>query len=211
MEDAATLYQFHAAVKSPLFVLNTNEIARVSLSSSMDKFATLEPVKLYSSHNNKTLSLPPPLVGRLPSDLHLLILRYLPIPDFSSYSRCSHSTAALAQSDVIWQERYNALSIETYALHAVLDHLERQLSERNAQSRAAAPPTIVVADNPNDDFGDFAKADLLAPPHPPEEMGDFIGAFPSPPTYLPRSRQSWQRRLWRFCKSRQLMLRERCP
>ena len=53
-----------------------------ALRLSMDKFATLEPVKLYSSHNNKTLSLPPPLVGRLPSELHLVILRYLPIPDF---------------------------------------------------------------------------------------------------------------------------------
>jgi len=82
MEESATFYRFHSAVKGQLFVLNTNEIARVSLSSSMDKFATLEPVKLYSSHNNKTLSLPPPLVGRLPSDLHLVILRYLPIPDF---------------------------------------------------------------------------------------------------------------------------------
>lgn len=148
----------------------------------MDKFATLEPVKLYASaastgarilgrgSGQKPTALAP-LVGRLPSDLHLLILSYLPIPDISSYSRCCRATGALANDDVIWNKRWKALGIEKDpAFKRVLDTLDRKFNEKIVESRAAGPPIIPV----DDEFGDFNAADVFAPP---EEMGDFVGAF----------------------------------
>ncbi|TFK34682.1 f-box protein pof6 [Crucibulum laeve] len=147
----------------------------------MDKFATLEPVRLYAQSGGRGLlsrstptakaTLAPPLVGRLPSDLHLLVLSHLPIPDFPAYSRCSHSTAALAQDETVWEKRWKALGVDKHVLAPVLDDLEHRSQDRAAASRAAAPPTISV----DDEFGDFGDADVLSPP--PEEMGDFVGAF----------------------------------
>ncbi|KAF9029567.1 hypothetical protein BDZ89DRAFT_1065353 [Hymenopellis radicata] len=147
----------------------------------MDKFATLEPVKLYASATStgaRLLSRGPapkpagsPLVGRLPTDLHLLVLSYLPIPDFPAYGRCGRATAALCRDESIWEQRWKALSIEQYALTSVLDDLDAKSKGQAAASRAAAPPTIPV----DDDFGDFASVDVLSPP--PAEMGDFVGAF----------------------------------
>ncbi|KAF7365418.1 hypothetical protein MVEN_00414500 [Mycena venus] len=128
------------------------------------KFAPLEPQGPKSPTT-------PPLIGRLPSDLHLLILSYLPIPDFPAYARCNHATAGLSRSEKIWEARWKALGIETHKLGSVLDDLEARSRGQAAASRAAAPPTIPV----DDEFGDFASVDVLAPPI--EEMGDFVGAF----------------------------------
>jgi len=149
----------------------------------MEKFATLEPVKLYASaastgarilgrgSGQKPAALAAPLVGRLPSDLHLLILSYLPIPDISSYSRCCRATAVFANDDTIWNKRWKALGIEKDpAFKRVLDILDRKSNEKIVESRAAGPPIIPV----DDEFGDFTAADVFAPP---EEMGDFVGAF----------------------------------
>jgi len=148
----------------------------------MDKFATLEPVKLYASAastgarflgraSGQKPALAPPLVGRLPSDLHLLILSHLPIPDISSYSRCCRATVAFSKEDNIWDKRWKALGVEKDpAFKRVLDLLERKSNDKVVESRAAAPPTIPV----DDEFGDFTVADVFAPP---EEMGDFVGAF----------------------------------
>ncbi|KAF8208698.1 exocyst complex component Sec10-domain-containing protein [Mycena galopus ATCC 62051] len=149
----------------------------------MQKFAPLEPVRLYnpptpttSRFLSRTFQAPkspatPPLIGRLPSDLHLLVLSYLPIPDFPAYARCNHATAGLSRSEKIWEARWKGLGIETHNLGSVLDDLEARSRGQVAASRAAAPPTIPV----DDDFGDFASVDVLAPPI--EEMGDFVGAF----------------------------------
>ncbi|KAF9078502.1 exocyst complex component Sec10-like protein [Rhodocollybia butyracea] len=142
----------------------------------MDKFKTLEPLKLYSTSARKN-SLAPhsQFVGKLPSDLHLLILSYLPIPDFSAYARCSHATAALAESEKLWETRLKSLGITSQdskdglGLDGVLNDLEAHSREKAAESRAAAPPTISV----DDDFGDFAESVNV----PPDEMGDFVGAF----------------------------------
>lgn len=161
----------------------------------MDKFATLEPVRLYNnplaaaggrllSRNHQTPKGPPsaPLVGRLPSDLHLLILAHLPIPDFPSYSRCSRATAALSSDEKIWEARWKALAVEKYSLGSVLDELENKSRGQLGSSRAAAPPIITV----DDEFGEFASVDVVNAP--PDEMGDFVGAFdninisPSPTT-----------------------------
>ncbi len=147
----------------------------------MDKFATLEPVKLYASATStgaRLLSRGPapkpagsPLVGLLPTDLHLLVLSYLPIPDIPAYGRCARATAALCRDESIWEQRWKALCVDQHALTSVLDDLDAKSKGQAAASRAAAPPTIPV----DDDFGDFASVDVLSPP--PAEMGDFVGAF----------------------------------
>ncbi|KAJ7505525.1 exocyst complex component Sec10-domain-containing protein [Mycena galericulata] len=156
----------------------------------MEKFATLEPVRLYNSATTTgarllsrtqqpSLKTPatPPLVGRLPSDLHLLILSYLPIPDFPAYARCAHATAGLSRSETIWEARWKALGVEAHTLGSVLDDLESRSRGQAAASRAAAPPTIPV----DDEFGDFASVDAFAAAPSLEEMGDFVGDF-GPPT-----------------------------
>ncbi|KIK68229.1 hypothetical protein GYMLUDRAFT_154488 [Collybiopsis luxurians FD-317 M1] len=144
----------------------------------MEKFKTLEPLKLYAAPSSSLPTRSGPArtqyVGKLPSDLHLLILSYLPVPDFPAYARCSHATAALAESEKIWESRWKSLIVDK-GLTAVLDDLEEHSRERAAESRAAAPPTISV----DDDFGDFASVDV-----PPDEMGDFVGVFQNPTTPL---------------------------
>ncbi|KAJ7695956.1 f-box protein pof6 [Mycena rosella] len=154
----------------------------------MEKFATLEPVRLYNSATTTGARLlsrtqqpkpsaTPPLVGRLPSDLHLLILSYLPIPDFPAYARCAHATAGLSRAEGVWEARWKALGIETHKLASVLDDLESRERGQAAASRAAAPPTIPV----DDEFGDFASVDVLSAPSL-DEMGDFVGDFGTPLT-----------------------------
>lgn len=145
----------------------------------MDKFATLEPVRLYTSAGARLLSrsnhskVPqsPQLVGRLPPDLHLLILHHLPIPDFPAYSRCSRAAAAFVKDDKIWERRWAALEVDKHGFGAVVDGLEAKSRGQVTALRAAAPPTIPV----DDDFGDFASVDVVSAPL--DEMGDFVGAF----------------------------------
>ncbi|KAF5365282.1 hypothetical protein D9758_005333 [Tetrapyrgos nigripes] len=144
----------------------------------MEKFATLEPLRLYtasssSSTPKKQIPKPVQLVGRLPADLHLLILSYLPIPDFPAYSRCSRAAAALSESEKVWEARWKALDVEKHQLGSVLDDLEQHNREQAGASRSAVPPTISV----DDDFGDFASGDVLSSAPSNDEMGDFVGAF----------------------------------
>ncbi|KAJ2925297.1 hypothetical protein H1R20_g11764, partial [Candolleomyces eurysporus] len=144
----------------------------------MDKFATLEPVKLYASFTTtaKPAQKPaqrPVFLGRLPQDLHLLVLARLPIPDLPAYAASSRALAALVRDadSNLWKTKWNALAIEKNQLANVLDELERKSNAKTVVSRASAPPTLAV----DDDFGDFEAADVLTPP--PDEMGDFVGAF----------------------------------
>jgi recyclin-1 len=99
----------------------------------MEKFATLEPVRLHASTGGrffgKTNPVPtqkpaPPQIGRLPASLHELILSYLPIPDIPTYALASRATNALVQNDKIWEARWNALYTEKHDLASVLDDLE---------------------------------------------------------------------------------------
>jgi recyclin-1 len=119
----------------------------------MDRFATLEPVKLYAT--GKTSRPPQNLVGRLPADLHLLVVTNLPIWAIPAYARCSKATAAFVRNDSAWEKRWKALSVyKDIAFREVLDDLENKANERAAKSRAAAPATIAV----DDDFvGAFDK------------------------------------------------------
>ncbi|KAJ7288562.1 exocyst complex component Sec10-domain-containing protein [Mycena rebaudengoi] len=148
----------------------------------MEKFATLEPTRLYNTATatgarllwNQQPKTPAtlPLVGRLPSDLHLLILSYLPVPDFPAYARCSRSAAGLCRAEKIWEARWKALGVESYNLGSVLDDLESRSRGLAVASRAAAPPTIPV----DDEFGDFASVEVPTTPSL-AEMGDFVGEF----------------------------------
>ena len=141
----------------------------------MERFATLQPVKLYADRNAAKQQQPAavPLVGRLPADLHLLVVANLPIPDLPAYGRCSRATAAFVRDDSIWEKRWKALGVDNdAAFKKVLDDLERKANEATSISRAAAPPIIPV----DDEFGDFTAADILSQPRP-DEMGDFVGAF----------------------------------
>src|SRR2546425_794977 len=138
----------------------------------MDKFTVLEPTRLYASAANtgaRIFSLSatapkpspgPEIIGRLPVDLHLLILASLPIPDFPSYSLCSRRTSVLARDERLWESKWTSLGIEKHTLAVVLDDLESRTRGQAAAARAAAPPTLTV-DNMDDDFGDFTSVNVL--------------------------------------------------
>ena len=159
----------------------------------MEKFVTLEPVRLHTSSagpsrffgkasNTSTTSkqTTTPLIGRLPSSLHQLILSYLPIPDFPAYALVSRATHALLQTDKIWELRWNALCIDKYDLGCILDDLEAVKMEKTSVARAKAPPTLSVSNHEieQDEFGDFAAVDDIVSA-PIEEMDDFVGT-PAP-------------------------------
>lgn len=143
----------------------------------MERFATLEPVKLHPVGQKPGYHAPPlaiqKLVGRLPAELHLLVISNLPIPDIPAYARSSRALTAFVREESGWEKRWKVLKIdEDIAFKNILDDLERKIHDQVNMSRAAAPPTIAV----DDDFGDFAGSDSLS--HPPtDEMGDFVGAF----------------------------------
>lgn len=165
----------------------------------MDKFTTLEPVRLYPTGaptssrllGRGTVKTPASqhLIGRLPIDLHIAILSYLPTPDIPAYSRCSRVVSSLARDERVWKTKWQHLGVDEHGLGCVLDELETLMKGRAAHSRTLAPPTLDV-DIVDDDFGDFTSG-VVAPALPVEEMGDFVGAafssrtpvLPSKPTY----------------------------
>ncbi|KAM6501039.1 Exocyst complex component Sec10-like protein [Amanita muscaria] len=148
----------------------------------MDKFATLEPVKLYSpSPTSRFLHRSPvvqvqekqnqnALIGRLPTDLHLLILQHLPLPDVAVYARCSRSTSKIVQNDKIWEARWRPLAVVELALTSLLDDLEVKPSKQ---------------DSTPDEFGDFASGEDLNDFSPPTSLSF---TFPS----LPFDKDSYQ-------------------
>ncbi|KAF8074174.1 exocyst complex component Sec10-domain-containing protein [Lyophyllum atratum] len=152
----------------------------------MEKFATLEPVRLYASSGARLLSRsghattkpppPPILIGRLPVDLHQLVLSFLPITDVPAYARSSRALNALVKEEKFWEARWLSLGVEQYNLGSVLDALEAAQKGQAGVTRAALPPTLSVS-NDLDDFGDFAAVDTAAA----GEYGDFVG---SPPVSL---------------------------
>jgi recyclin-1 len=123
----------------------------------MDKFTALEPTRLYSSSAsaiNKRASRSQPIsrwIGKLPADIHLLVLNHLPIPDIPAYARASRATASLSRDEKIWERRWNDLAITRHALDDTLDDLE---SKQKPKASTCSPPTIPV----DDDFGDFTSA-----------------------------------------------------
>ena len=112
----------------------------------MDKFATLEPIRLYSnpavpspppsnrfslhrqstippsSHSRTKSYAPFQLIGRLPVDLHIHILTYLAVPDIPAYARASRALANLAKDERVWEARWKAFGVEKHKLVDVLDN-----------------------------------------------------------------------------------------
>ncbi|PPQ73408.1 hypothetical protein CVT24_008502 [Panaeolus cyanescens] len=136
----------------------------------MDKFRTLEPVKLHAQKQGVRTSSQPQthshFVGRLPSDLHLLVLANLPVPDIPAYARSSRALSGFTRDDSVWKERWLSLNIHKEpALKKLIDELDKKSSQQLAASRAAAPPMI----NVEDEFGDFASAESAN-----DAFGDFV-------------------------------------
>ena len=158
----------------------------------MDKFATLEPVRLYASHTGARLfsrgttsnkdsadgtgTIPQTLVGSLPSSLHIIIVYHLPIPDIATYSKCSRATRLCAFHDSVWEKRWKALGIGNNdpVLNSILENLQRKTNEKKPASaaKAAAAAALPVAD----DFGEFTTAELYSPSSP-DVMHDFSSSF----------------------------------
>ncbi|KAH0831046.1 exocyst complex component Sec10-domain-containing protein [Lanmaoa asiatica] len=186
----------------------------------MDKFAALEPTKLYSnpSQHQRPPSLqtatshvkrpstaghsvgyfnarlaapaqvlaaakpPSPPIGKLPADLHVLVLAHLPIPDIARYARASRATSRVARDEILWEWRWLDLAAQRLGLDSILDELEaRAKADKDKQSSSAqGPATLAVSSLDDDDFGDFASA-------PPRALLDLSGSAPlsSMDTYEP--------------------------
>ncbi|KAF8273573.1 exocyst complex component Sec10-like protein [Lactarius quietus] len=139
----------------------------------MDKFKTLEPVRLHQGPGSASTSqrfIPSPgstpLIGRLPSSLHLLILQYIPVPDVPAYARTNRALSRLAASEQLWEHHYSLLGIDRYEFGPVLDELESR-ARREAPEQ---PPTLTV-DVADDDFGDFTGVSTSL-----SEVGNFAGS-----------------------------------
>ncbi|CUA68353.1 Recyclin-1 [Saccharomyces cerevisiae S288c] [Rhizoctonia solani] len=157
----------------------------------MDKWTTLEPVKLHGP--NRQSRLPPvnryTFIGPFPPEVHVRILAHLPIPSLPACARVSRAFSRLVRDDRVWKRKYDALGIAHFELDPAIDALESVSQvQRSAQSAEAAAP--VPAEE--DDFGDFASAPLSGAQEPRlmvSEYGDFVVAggskptteFPSPP------------------------------
>lgn len=207
----------------------------------MDKWTTLEPVKLHGSPSSSTARLThvstkslggaaqahqnrAQFIGKLPSELHLLILHFLAIPDIPSYARVNRPLSRLAGDERVWERRWNVLigidsvdgvrekDVQKRRLKAeekidrLLDELQKRKDTRGVTQRAngashahiktstgsvdlsslaavnpnhrmslhTQPAIIPVVQVEDDEFGDFATADLAA-----DEFDDFVGATPT--------------------------------
>lgn len=151
----------------------------------MDKFATLEPVKLYPSSSSSRFqprqTTSPQAkqntsIGPLPVDLHLLVLRHLPLPDIPAYARCSRAILALVQGDQVWEARWNALCVEKLSLASVLHDLETKPPEQQQPA--------------DDEFSDFASAGSMNDFSPPTSLSF---TFPSLPPAKDTCKAKFQR------------------
>lgn len=160
------------------------------LPTLMDKFATLEPVRLYTSaastafFSKKDTTVLIPTIGRLPVDLHLIIFAHIPIPDIPAYSRCSRGIALISRDEITWKSKWEALGVDKHGFSFVLEELEAKSRGQVAASIAGAPPTI-PAESIDDDFGDFASVNTSA--SRPDEMAGFVGAFNGVSLSMPRA------------------------
>jgi hypothetical protein len=110
------------------------------------------------------------LIGRLPSDLYLLIPNYLPIPDFPSYSRTCRAIASLSHHENVWKARWLALGVERHELATILDQLEAESTRLVAANRESAPPTLTVEEL-EDDFNLVSSS-----------ISTHFGEFPAEPS-----------------------------
>ncbi|KAF9458630.1 exocyst complex component Sec10-domain-containing protein [Collybia nuda] len=103
----------------------------------MEKFATLEPVRLYSRAfasnpvpSTQDVAPPPPMIGRilastpigrLPALIHAQIIRYLPVPDIPAYARVCRSANAVVEDEEFWARRWKVLRIVSHEKQDVED------------------------------------------------------------------------------------------
>ena len=133
----------------------------------MEKFETLQPTRLYvpdvkTGKLRKATTAPAQFVGRLPIDLHILVLIHLPIPDFPAYARCSRSLSNLSRHEKVWEIKWSALRFTKYThFQTLLDQLEDAKKIKDGGLMKNMPPTLAVGDV-DDDFGDFAQAQVPA-------------------------------------------------
>ncbi|KDN44336.1 hypothetical protein RSAG8_05600, partial [Rhizoctonia solani AG-8 WAC10335] len=165
----------------------------------MDKWTTLEPVKLHGP--NRQSRLPTTnryaFVGPFPPEVHVRILAFLPISSLPSCARVSRAVSRLVRDDRVWKRKYDALGITHFELDPAIDALENTLQDQRATQSDEAAAHVPAEE---DDFGDFASAPLGQPlPGAQEpklmvsEYGDFVVArfsmpgskpsvtFPTPP------------------------------
>ena len=117
-----------------------------------------------------------PHIGKLPADLHVLVLAHLPIPDVARYAGASRATCRVARDERVWERRWLDLAVQSLGLAALLDELEA----RAKQNHSARGPATLAVSSLDDDFGDFASA-------PPRALLDLSGSAPlsSVDTYEP--------------------------
>lgn len=131
----------------------------------MEKFETLQPTRLYApdvktGKLRKATPAPAHFVGRLPIDLHILVLVHLPIPDFPAYARCSRSLLNLSRHEKVWEAKWNALRFAKYThFQALLDQLEDAKKIKDGGLMKNMPPTLAVGEV-DDEFGDFSQAQV---------------------------------------------------
>ncbi|KAG9086729.1 F-box protein: endocytic membrane traffic, recycling ReCYcling 1, partial [Ceratobasidium sp. 370] len=160
----------------------------------MDKWQTLEPVKLHGPQGTSRLPAVNrrTFIGPFPPEVHVRVLAYLPIHSLPSCARVSRAFSRLVRDDRVWKQKYAALGVDVYDLDPAIDVLDHVAEHRDAAQTSAT--AAVPAEE--DDFGDFASAPL-SPPLPAtaqprlvvSEFGDFVVAggakssetIPAPP------------------------------
>ncbi|KAF8686394.1 Exocyst complex component Sec10 [Rhizoctonia solani] len=153
----------------------------------MDKWTTLEPVKLHGP--NRQSRLPAfnrhTFIGVFPPEVHVRIIAYLPIPSLPTCARVSRAFSRLVRDDRVWKQKYDALGIKHFELDPAIDALETVSANQSVQKPAVSTLPIPAEE---DDFGDFASAPL-SPPMPGtqeprlmvSEYGDFVVAGEAQP------------------------------
>ena len=142
----------------------------------MDRFATLEPVKLYATaatssllgRSSKSAKAPElqHFVGRLPVDLYRTVLLYLAIPDIPAFSRSSRRFAEFVREERVWEEKWKMLGADREGLQ--LEETLKDLEERAkgnippASSSGSKTSALTTATSTDDDFGDFTSGSDLS-------------------------------------------------
>lgn len=136
----------------------------------MDKWTTLEPVKLYGSGAASASSTPsrpkaPPnpnlyarYIGPLPVDIHVQILHFLPTTSLPAYALGSRALARLLHDDRIWKRKCAFLRLQDPTISTLLAKIENPTLPSSTGNRP--PPVLEVQAVEEDEFGDFATAPL---------------------------------------------------
>lgn len=138
----------------------------------MDKWTTLEPVKLYGSGSgaatpSSTRPKAPPnpnlyarYIGPLPVDIHIIVLQFLPVTSLPTYALGSRALAQLLHDERIWKRKCDFLRLQDPSISSLLAKLENPAATADFGQRP--PPVLEVQAVEEDDFGDFASAPLAA-------------------------------------------------